>query len=124
MKLKGTQIHDEILMDLGLKEFKKKAKKKFMNGIKEHNPDGNKGMCMMSMKDRVSSAKEEVMDLWFYLCSIESGIEDTRKFLVKEGFASPKDCIEEALVTQGMFERAVRKDKRASILKNLKDGKA
>ena len=120
MKLKGTQINDKVLMNSGLKEFKKKAKKKFMSGIEEHNPNGDKGMCMMSMKQRVSSAKEEVMDLWFYLCSIEDGIEETRMFLVKEGLASPKDCIEEAHAMQGVFERAVRKDK-----KNFcKDGEA
>ena len=90
MKLKGTQEFDKKLMDEGLKEFKKKAKKKFMDGIKEHNPNGDKGMCMMSMKDRVSSAKEEVMDLWFYLCSIESAVDQTRLMLVQEGLAKPK----------------------------------
>ena len=40
MSLKGTQVDDKILMDLALKEFKKKAKKKFLSGIKEHNPEG------------------------------------------------------------------------------------
>jgi len=110
-------MKDEVLMKLALKEFKKKAKKKFMSGIKEHNPNGDKGMCMMSMKDRVSSAKEEVMDLWFYLCSIEDGIEETRKLLVREGLMEPQTIFEEPLAIQGLLERARRKDKRASILK-------
>ncbi len=124
MKFKGTQINDKVLMDSGLKEFKKKAKKKFMDGIKEHNPNGDKGMCMMSMKDRVSSAKEEVMDLWFYLCSIEDGIDEIRQVYVKEGWAKPKDCIEQALAVQGFFERAIRKDKKESFSKTQCDGEA
>ncbi|MBL18693.1 MAG: hypothetical protein CMC82_02540 [Flavobacteriaceae bacterium] len=70
----GTQKDDKELMDSALKEFNQRAKKKFMNGIKEHNPRGDKGMCMMSIEARVSCAKEEVMDLWFYLHSIEKGI--------------------------------------------------
>jgi proline dehydrogenase len=128
MKLKGTQINDVVLMNLGLKEFKKKAKKKFMNGIKEHNPDGDKGMSLMPMMEKVSSAKEEVMDLWFYLCSIEDSIKETRQVLVKEGLVKPKDCIEEALAVQGHFDRALRKDKRESLMENFSktqcDGKA
>jgi hypothetical protein len=108
MSLKGTQIHDQVLMDKALKEFRKKAKKKFMGGIKEHNPKGDKGMCMMSMKERVKCAKEEVMDLWFYLCSIEDGIEDTRLVLVKEGLLKPKTILEEPLAMQGLIERSVR----------------
>ena len=110
MNLKGTQINDKVLMNSGLKEFKKKAKKKFMSGIEEHNPNGDKGMCMMSMQQRVSSAKEEVMDLWFYLCSIEDGIEDTRLMLVKECLSRPRDCIEEAVAVRGYMERAIKKD--------------
>jgi len=85
MKLTGTQVWDKGLMDKALKDFNKHAKKKFLSGIKEHNPDGLKGICMMSMKDRVSSAKEEVMDLWFYLCALEDGIDMTTGLLIKSG---------------------------------------
>lgn len=83
-QMKGTQILDKNLMTRALEEFKKNAKSKFLAGIKEHNPDGTKGMCMMTMKDRVSSAKEEVIDLWFYLCAIEDGIDATQECLDKE----------------------------------------
>lgn len=71
MTLKGTQVIDKKLMDSALSEFQKKAEKKFLSGIKEHNPNGEKGMLVMDFSKRISSAKEEVMDLWFYLCSIE-----------------------------------------------------
>ena len=71
MKLKGTQVIDKKLMNSALAEFQKKAEKKFQSGIKEHNPNGGKGMLAMDFSKRISSAKEEVMDLWFYLCSIE-----------------------------------------------------
>ena len=77
-QMKGTQILDKNLMTRGIEEFKKDAKSKFLAGIKEHNPDGTKGMCMMTMRDRVGSAKEEVIDLWFYLCALEDGIDATQ----------------------------------------------
>lgn len=107
MSLKGTQEYDKFLMDKALKEFQKKAKKKFMSGIKEHNAEGDKGMCMMPMKERVKCAKEEVMDLWFYLCSIEEGIEQTRLMLVQEGLAKPKTPLEFPLAVRGHIERSV-----------------
>jgi len=72
-KVKGTQFDDAKLMDKALKEFADSARTKFLNGIKEHNPDGNRGMCKMSFEDRIKAAKEEVIDLWFYLTSIEYG---------------------------------------------------
>tara|TARA_B100001093_G_scaffold495372_1_gene539790 strand:- start:264 stop:539 length:276 start_codon:yes stop_codon:yes gene_type:complete len=75
IEMVGTQNDDRELMASAIKEFKKKAKKKFVNGIMEHNPKGDKGMCMMSMKDRIRCAKEEVIDLWFYLHSLEDGID-------------------------------------------------
>lgn len=69
--LKGTQIQDKELMDTALEEFKEKASAKFLAGIQEHNSNGDKGMCNMTFNQRVKSCKEEVMDLWFYLCSLE-----------------------------------------------------
>lgn len=101
----GTQVHDKFLMDQGLKEFKRKAKKKFLSGIKEHNPKGDKGMCVMSMKDRIKCAKEEVMDLWFYLCSIEEGINQTKLMLVKHGIAPPKTPEEFTHAIEGHLHR-------------------
>ena len=70
--MKGTQIDDAELMDKALKEFQDRAKSKFLAGIKEHNPNGDKGMCRMVFEDRIRSAKEEVIDLWFYLTSLEN----------------------------------------------------
>lgn len=71
MNLKGTQVIDKKLMDSALLEFQEKAEMKFMSGIEEHNPKGDKGMLVMDLRKRISSAKEEVIDLWFYLCSIQ-----------------------------------------------------
>ena len=68
--MKGTQISDSKLMDHALKEFQDKARKKFLSGIKEHNPNGDKGMMKMELGQHIDSAKEEVMDLWFYLCGM------------------------------------------------------
>lgn len=71
MTLKGTQRDDKALMDRALLDFKKTSRKKFIDGIYEHNPDGTKGMCKMTFEQRIKSCKEEVIDLWFYLCSLE-----------------------------------------------------
>ena len=71
--MKGTQFDDAKLMDKALKEFADSARTKFLNGIKEHNPNGDRGMCKMSFEERIKAAKEEVIDLWFYLNSIEDG---------------------------------------------------
>ena len=69
--MKGTQLDDVALMEKALKEFYERAREKFLAGIDEHNPDGEKGMCNMSFEHRIKSAKEEVIDLWFYLTSLE-----------------------------------------------------
>jgi len=58
-------------MDHALKEFQEKARKKFLSGIKEHNLNGDKGMINMHLKQHIDSAKDEVMDLWFYLCGMQ-----------------------------------------------------
>ena len=72
-EVKGTQFADAKLMDKALNEFADSARTKFLNGIKEHNPRGDRGMCKMSFEERIKAAKEEVIDLWFYLTSIEDG---------------------------------------------------
>jgi|13_taG_2_1085334.scaffolds.fasta_scaffold67246_3 hypothetical protein len=58
---------DEQIRDKGLQQFQLRAAKKFNDGIKEHNPDGRKGMARMTPLERIRAAQEEVMDLWFYL---------------------------------------------------------
>ena len=108
MKYKGTQINDKVLMNSALKEFQQKAKKKFKNGIKEHNPEGDKGMFMMPIKSRISCAKEEIIDLWFYLCAIEDGFENIKLGLIKEGLIKPQTIFEEPLYIQGLIERSIK----------------
>jgi len=36
-------MKDEEIMDKALKRFNEDARKKFMDGVREHNPDGTKG---------------------------------------------------------------------------------
>lgn len=74
--LKGTQKDDKRLMERALDEFQDRARKKFIDGIFEHNPEGDKGMCKMSFEDRIKNAKEEVIDLWFYLTSLQTQDND------------------------------------------------
>lgn len=77
--MRGTQYDDAKLMEKALEEFQQKARSKFIDGIFEHNPDGTKGMCRMSFEDRIKNAKEEVIDLWFYLTSLEYGSKKDSK---------------------------------------------
>ena len=74
------KIKDEELMDFALKEFQLKAKAKFKQGIKEHNPNGDKGLARMTSKQRIRSSMEEVMDLWFYLFAELMKIDEEAKF--------------------------------------------
>jgi hypothetical protein len=62
---------DEQIRDAGLTAFRLRAAEKFNMGIKEHNPNGDKGMTKMTQLQRIKSAQEECMDLWFYLYSME-----------------------------------------------------
>jgi hypothetical protein len=70
--MKGTQKDDYEFMEKALSEFNKRAREKFVAGIKEHNPNGTKGMCKMDFEDRIKCAKEEVIDLWFYLTLMDN----------------------------------------------------
>lgn len=69
--LKGTQIDDVMLMNNAIEEFKDRFTKKFMQGIMEHNPDGDKGMIKLTIDQKIKEAKNEVMDLWAYLHAME-----------------------------------------------------
>jgi hypothetical protein len=62
---------DEQIRDKALLEFQLRAAKKFNAGIREHNPDGTKGLSRMATLERIHSAQDEVMDLWFYLYTEE-----------------------------------------------------
>ena len=64
-------MHDEDLMEQALHCFEKRARHKFLQGVQEHNPDGDKGLERMTLSQKVQACQEEVIDLWFYLASIE-----------------------------------------------------
>ena len=62
---------DEEIMEQALERFAKEAREKFMAGIREHNPDGSRGLARMTLEQKLRSCREEVMDLWFYLNAME-----------------------------------------------------
>ena len=70
---------DLTLMDEALQEFVEKGMDKFKKGIQEHNPLGDKGMDNMKFIQKVDSIKEEIIDLWFYACSLTKGGEENAK---------------------------------------------
>ena len=69
-------MNDPELMKLALSDFQIRAKEKFEAGIREHNPNGNKGIMRMKILDKIKCAKEEIMDLWFYVSALEQHITD------------------------------------------------
>jgi hypothetical protein len=62
---------DIELMKRALRDFEDEARDKFLRGIEEHNSDGTNGMCRMSKKQTIEAIKDEIMDLWFYVKSLE-----------------------------------------------------
>ena len=62
---------DEEIMEQALERFAKEAREKFMAGIREHNPDGSRGLSRMTLEQKLRRCREEVMDLWFYLNAME-----------------------------------------------------
>ena len=67
-------MRDEELMENALEKFQSEAKSKFMKGILEHNPNGDKGLSRMHMLQKIDAIKEEVIDLWFYCYSVEQDL--------------------------------------------------
>ena len=67
---------DQELRDKALAEFKYKAPRKFNAGIREHNPDGTKGMWRMDMRQLVDCSEEEVIDLWHYIQVLKLKIQE------------------------------------------------
>lgn len=65
-------IKDEILMEVALADFAVKARNKFKAGIKEHNPNGDKGLSRMTADQKLKAIREECIDLWFYIASLEA----------------------------------------------------
>ena len=65
---------DEQIRDKGLAAFASRAAEKFNAGIREHNPDGSKGLSRMATLERIRAAQDEVMDMWFYLYTEELAV--------------------------------------------------
>lgn len=72
-------MRDEDLMEDALEKFQSEAKSKFMKGILEHNPNGDKGLSRMHLLQKIDACKEEVIDLWFYLYAMEQDICENRR---------------------------------------------
>lgn len=70
---------DHELMEEALENFDEMAHAKFMAGIMEHNPDGDKGLARMKSDDLVLAVKEEIIDLWFYVAELEKRVGRRRK---------------------------------------------
>lgn len=66
------EMSDLILMEKSLAEFAVKAREKFKQGIEEHNPNGDKGLLRMSLNQKLTAIREEIIDLWFYVAAIEA----------------------------------------------------
>ena len=65
---------DEQLRDKWLAEFQAEGYAKFTAGIKEHNPDGTKGIGRMTIEQLAREMKNEAIDQYFYACALEDGI--------------------------------------------------
>jgi hypothetical protein len=72
-------MRDEELMEDALEQFQHHARAKFLKGIQEHNPNGDKGLSRMHMIQKIDACKEEVTDLWFYLYALEQELLDGRR---------------------------------------------
>ena len=72
-------MRDEELMEDALEKFQSEAKSKFLKGILEHNPNGDKGLSRMHLLQKIDACKEEVIDLWFYLYAMEQDICENRR---------------------------------------------
>jgi hypothetical protein len=66
---------DEQLRDKWLAKFQSEAHAKFTAGIKEHNPDGTKGIGRMTVEQLAAEMKNEAIDQYFYACALIEGIE-------------------------------------------------
>lgn len=59
-------MKDQELRDQARELFTKEFTEKFNKGIREHNPDGDKGLWRMSKEQLVRAILEEVYDLFAY----------------------------------------------------------
>lgn len=68
---------DKELMEESLAKFDVQARSKFLAGIREHNPDGDRGLSRMSNDQIIAACREEIIDLWFYLSALEKNENNT-----------------------------------------------
>ena len=68
-------LSDEEIRDIAIQEFSIKAKNKFDAGIREHNPDGSKGLSKCSTMQIIQACKEEAWDQVFYLTALEQQLK-------------------------------------------------
>ena len=66
---------EENLRDEWLKKFQHIAHSKFTAGIKEHNPDGSKGMARMSPEQIATELMNESIDQFFYACALQEALK-------------------------------------------------
>tara|TARA_R100000664_G_C2653770_1_gene73172 strand:- start:131 stop:400 length:270 start_codon:yes stop_codon:yes gene_type:complete len=69
-------IKDEEIRDASHERFVRLAKLKFDAGIKEHNPDGTKGLDRMTANELLVCFEEEVIDQWHYLFVLRRKVID------------------------------------------------
>ena len=74
---------DQEIRDRALADFKRQAPRKFNAGIQEHNPDGTKGMWLMTPEQLISNAKEESIDLWHYITVLEYKLQEQNALILQ-----------------------------------------
>ena len=70
---------DEQLLEIGMAKFGKEAVAKFLAGMAEHNPNGNKHLCRLSARQLLEQQKYEIIDQWFYICALEQKLNEGEK---------------------------------------------
>jgi len=70
---------DKQLLEIGMAKFGKEAVSKFLAGMAEHNPNGNKHLCRLSARQLLEQQKYEIIDQWFYLCALEQKLNEGEK---------------------------------------------
>ncbi len=76
-------MKDSEIKHAALTEFVAEAPRKFDVGMLEHNPEGKKGLWRMSEAQLVDAAKEEVIDLWHYIVTLEHKVNTHEKLIAQ-----------------------------------------
>ena len=74
---------DQEIRDRALADFRRQAPRKFNAGIREHNPDGTKGMWLMTPEQLIKAAKEESIDLWHYITVLEYKLQEQNALILQ-----------------------------------------